>query len=533
MRPNDRPAAFAAAVITVFLVSAALSAWSASRNFEGALSHEFCQYAETARNIRAGEGMRTRMIYPSALAALDARGVPFGEYNPVLDRFPLHIWLTAAAQSVWGGNDAASVLLSVFSLALLASGTAYAAGLLWGAGAALAAGLIVATTPAFQRGFILWGLSDIGFAVLTLAASGLLLSMRGRGARIWLWAAAGMVAGLAWLYRSNFLIWLPLFAGWIVWRGETGTGERPAARLAAWLGGFLLAAAPGLAYNLLWYGSATPPVAAWNLAHHVVTGSEPWLQYRVFTIQESLAHPLLLAQKWLSLFWLHLKGWPSLWQFHLVWPAAAWGAVELWRGRKQESAAFECAALYGAMLAVQVFVFCFLRYEELGGRVAGRYYLWFAPAAAMLAVRGTAGLRRPLRLAYFAAVFAFAGWWLATPQGPAAYPGGLPVKDWPELKAAAEAAGPRGLVATNLPGQVVWYAGRRALQLPSDPAGLAVIMRRHRVDAILLSRLPLGEPDKLPGWRPVATDGAALKAFCLENGFRRVNDLGTSVVLAR
>lgn len=532
MRTNERSAAFAAAVITVFIVSAALSAWSASRNFEGALSHEFCQYAETARNILAGEGMRTRMIYPSVLAALDARGIPFGEYNPVLDRFPLHIWLTAAAQSLWGANDAASLLLSIFSLALLASGTAYAAGLLWGGGAALSAGLIVAAAPSFQRGFVLWGLPDLGFAVLTLAAAGLLVSMRGRKAS-WLWAAAGMIAGLAWLYRSNFLVWLPLFAAWIFWRGGAGGNGRPAARLLAWLGGFLLAAAPGLAYNLLWYGSATPPVAAWNLAHHVVVEAEPWLQYRVFTLRESLGHPLLLAQKWFSLFWLHLKGWPPLWQFHLVWPAAAWGAADLWRRRKQESAAFEYAAFYAAMLVIQVSVFCFLRYEELGGRVAGRYYLWFAPAAAMLAVRGAAGMRAPLRLAYFAAVFAFALRWLAMPQGAPAYPGGLPVRDWPELKAAAGAAGPRGLVATNLPGQVVWYAGRRALQLPSDPAQLAAIMRRHRVDAILLSRLPLGEPGNLPGWRAIATGGEDLKAFCLGNGFRRVNDMGTSVVIAR
>lgn len=533
MTGNNRSAALTAAVIAVFLVSAALSAWSAHRNFEGGLTYEFCHYAEIARNVRAGEGLSTRMIYPAVLALFDERGIPFGEYNPVLDRFPLHAWLTAAAQALWGDTDAAPLILSILSLAVLASATAFAAGLLWGSGAALAAGLIVALCPAFQRGFILWGLPDLGFAALTFAAAGLPLSLRGRGVPKWLWFITGIIAGLAWLYRNNFIIWLPLFAAWIYKRGGENERGHGTAGLLCWFGGFILAAAPGLAYNLRWYGGITQPTTPWNLAHHVLTDIEPWFHYRVFTLHDSLQHPLLLAGKWFSLLGMHLKSWPGLWQFHLVWPAAAWGAVQLWRKRREESAAFEGAAFYAAMLAVQVFVFCFLRFEELGGRVGGRYYLWFAPAAAMLAVRGAAGLRPVLRLVYFSAVFAYAAWWLSTPQGACAYPGGLPVKDWPELAAAARAAGPRGLVATNLPGQIVWYARRRALQLPSDPAELKAIMRRHRVDAILLTRLPLGEPGYLPGWRAIATDPAALTAFCLENGFPRVSDLGTSVILAR
>ena len=65
------------AVLAVFIISAAVSGWSVSRNFEGGLTHEFCQYSEIGRNIRAGEGLRSRMIYSSALATLDERGIPF------------------------------------------------------------------------------------------------------------------------------------------------------------------------------------------------------------------------------------------------------------------------------------------------------------------------------------------------------------------------------------------------------------------------------------------------------------------------
>ena len=526
-RKNLRSALLAAAA--VFLVSAGLSAWSAARNFEGGLSHEFCQYAEIARNIRAGEGLRSRMVYPAALAALDARGVPGGDAWPLLERFPLHAWATAAAQALWGENDGASLALSGLTLALLASGTAAAGSLLWGPGAGLAAGLILALGPSFQRGFVLWGLSDLGFALLTLAAAGLLLALRGRSAAGWVWAAAGLLAGAAWMYRSNFMIWLPLFGWWIYKRGGAGRGLP---RLLWWSGGFLLAAAPGMVYNWFWSGSLGQSTLPWNLSHRVVTENLPWLEYRVFTLGEPLRHPLLLAGKWWKLFLMHLKGWPGLWQFHLVWPAAAWGAFTLWRERRREGTAADGAALYLGMLAIQVFVFSFLRFEELG-RAGGRYYLWFAPAAALLAARGAWALRPAARVTYLAAAFAYAGWWLATPQGAPAYPGRLPAKDWPELRLAAQAAGPGGLVATNLPGQMVWYARARAVQLPPDPAGLEAIMLRHKVDAVLLTRLPLGEPGNLPGWRAIATEDAALKAFCLKNGFGRVKDIGTSVILAR
>ncbi|PIU19980.1 MAG: hypothetical protein COT18_04770 [Elusimicrobia bacterium CG08_land_8_20_14_0_20_59_10] len=521
------------AVLAVFIISAAVSGWSVSRNFEGGLTHEFCQYSEIGRNIRAGEGLRSRMIYSSALATLDERGIPFEEYNPVLDRFPLPAWLTAAAQALFGETDAAALILSVLALAALAAGTAYIAGLLLGPGAALAAGLIVALCPTLQRGFILWGLPDLGFAAITLAAIGLLISLRRNPAPGIYWAIAGIAGGLAWLYRSNFMLWLPLLALWIYKRGGPADGGRARNRLLWWTGGFLLAAAPGLANNLHWYGSINPPTMPWNLAHHVITETPPWLHYRVFTPGETLHQPLLLAGKWFTLLWQHLKSWPALWQFHLVWPAAAWGAARLWRKRREESAAFEGAAVYLAMLALQVCVFCFLRFEELGPLAGGRYYLWFIPAAAILAVRGAGDLKLLPRGIYFAAVLAFAAWWLVSPQGKTAYPGGLPVKDWPELREAALAAGEHGLVATNLPGQVVWYARRRSLHLPSYPADLEAIMRKHKVDAVLLTRLPLGEPECLPGWRAIATDPKALKEFSLKNGFTRYKDLGTSVLLAR
>lgn len=515
-----------------FLVSAAVSFLSASNNFGGGLSNEFCQYAEIARNIRQGKGMTTRMIYPGALALFDKHGIAFGEYNPVIDRFPLHAWTTAAAQSVFGESDSASLILSAIFLALLAAGTAIAAGLLMNAESALFAGLLIALSPSLQRGFLLWGLPDNGFAVLTLLSGGLVIYLRAKKSVPAHWAAAGAAAGLAWLYRSNFLLWLPVFSVAAILPLGTGEG-RGAKRLLWWLGGFLAAASPGLAYNIHHYGAVNPPTVVWNLADHLLSPLRPWLEYRTYSVAEALARPAALGAKWLSLLWFHIKSWPGLWQFHLVWPAAAWGALQLWRGRKKERTFFEAAALYLALLILQVAAFSFLRFETLGELAAGRYYLWFIPAAALLAARAVRGLKAAPRRIYFAAALIFSVWWLASPQGPHAHPGGLYPGDWPELAAAAAAAGEGGLIATNLPGQIVWYSGRRALQLPAEPEDLEAIMRRHEVSAVLLTRLPLGEPGNLPGWKNIAEDPASLARFAGKNGFTRFKDLGTSLILAR
>lgn len=511
-----------------FLLSSSVSLWSFLRHFEGGLSHEFCNYAEIGRNLASGKGLVTGMVYPFTLALLDARGIPFEGAAPVLDRFPLHAALNAAAIRLGGAEDAPVATLSILLLGLVAGGTSAAGLLLFGPLEAALAGAFVALNPSFQRAFVLWGQPDFGFAALVLALTLLLAEPAKGGAGRWL--GAGALAGLAWLERANLSLWLPVFA---LWLGLRRGGPR---RLAWFAAGAALCAAPAMLYYRSWYGSLTPPTASWNLAHHVIVDTPPWLHYRVFEPFETLSgHGHALARKFAHLLRLHLASLPSWWQMTLVFPAALLGAWEL--RREKDSPARRWAALAGAMLALQIVAFSFLRFETLGPRAGGRYFLWAAPAFFLLAahaakVWGTR-LKRPALVPglFAAAVLAVFLHGLGGAQGAPAYPKGVPVAKWPEFERLRAETPPDAVVATNLPGQVVWYAERAAIALPAEPADLLRIHARRPIHALLLSRLRLGELENTPAWRPLLAESRRLEAFAKAGGWKVARDFDTSVLL--
>lgn len=528
-----RASLFAAAAAAASL---AVSFFSISRHFEGGVTWEFCHYAEIGRNLAEGRGYGTAMVPPYVLAWLDARGVPFDERTlaPVLDRFPLQAALSAAALRLAGGDDAAIAALAAGLLAACAAGTVLLGAALFSAEEGLAAGLLLAFNPSLQRAFVLWGLPDLAFLILAAAAAGLLAlePPPARRAALLRGAPAGALAALAWLARSNLVLWLPLFA-WALWRGPAGARGARAASFAA---AFLAVSAPGWTYNLRWFGSVNPPTFAWNLAHHTVTDTPPWLAYGVVDAGTVLRdHLPELGRKFWRNLALYLRDFPALWQLHLAAPLALFAAWKLSRERAG-SPAGRWAALMAAMLAVQVLVFSFLRYEAFGPLVKGRYLLWFMPAALLLAARGGMELGRALGrprtgLALSAALNL--AWFLshlAGPQGLAAYPGRVRPAAWPEIAAAAEATAP-GLIVTNLPGPVVWYARRAAVALPATPGDLARIAARRPVSAVLLSRLPIGELPQTPAWLPYAAAGAGGAELWKRLGFRVQRDFGTSLLL--
>ena len=514
--------------IVAFFASFAVSIWSISAHFEGGLSHEFCNYAEIGRNLTEGRGLRTRMVYPSTLALLDQRAVAFTGLAPVLDRFPLQAVLTAGAERLAGDRDGAVLGLSALCLAALAALTSAAGLALFGPWEAALAGAFVALDPAFQRGFVLWGLPDFGFAVLVLALTWLLAAPDElKTART---AAAGAVAGLAWLQRSNLLLWLPIFA-WKLGRGKGG-----ARRLLEFFGAACLVSLPALLYNRRWYGSMTPPTFAWNLAHHVLVDTPPWLQYRVFTAPEALAHPSELSRKFLYYLWLHARELHGWWAMRLVFPVAVLGAWSVERDRRRRPR--DWARLCGLMLVTQIVAFSFLRFELLGPWVGGRYYLWAAPTLFLLAAHAAAHLGKgagfPLAapLLFAAANLTLFLHGLLGPQGAPAHPAALRVDAWPEmtvLRSLPEDC----IVATNLPAQAAWYARRSAVALPAEPEDLLRIDARHPMDAVLVSTLTAAEPYNTPAWAALMADRRALAAFAVRGRWVVRRDFGTSVLLTR
>ena len=521
-----------AAASALFLLSCAVSTWSIARNFEGGVAQEFCHYGEIGRNILEGRGYRTGLAYPSTLAYLDAHAIPFRGDAPVIDRFPLFAYLLAGAERLGGANDVSILMVSVVLLGLFAAATFAVGCRFFSPWSAAAAGLFVALDPSFQRGFVLWSYPDFCFALLVLASIALIADgLDDPKTPGWRWAAAGAFAGLAWLTRSNLKLWLPLFLG-IFWlpplRGQAFR------RAALFVGAMAVVSLPAIAYNLRWFKTLdSPGVTNW-LPQYVVMEGLPGAAYRLFDPWSILRdHFPALMRKFWSLLLLHLKGFPPFWQMHLLFPMAI---VGFFQPMPLKARRFIVLAL--AMLAVQMLVFSTLRYEALGAKVGGRYFLWFAPAAFLLAAHGAAALSSRFALRWLAPAFAalnlaFFAFHLGTPQGARADPRGLNVPQWPELAAAARAAGESGLVATNIPGQVVWYARRPALFLPQEPSDFEAIDRRHPIAAILLSRLRIGELPVLPFWARLARDPRALEEFGKDHGFRVVEDFGGAVVLER
>lgn len=525
------------------LLSLAVSLRSISRHFEGGVTWEFCHYGEIGRNLLETGAYRTREVTPWTLALLDARGIPFDAAHPapVLDRFPLQAALSALAEKLGGADDAALAALSALLMAGCVA-AAFAAGLIFfSAAEALTAASLLALDPSFQRGFVLWGYPDFGFLILTVLAAVVLCAENpeetstASSVRL---ALAGALAGAAWLARSNFILWLPLFL-WAAWRGPRGARTRGAAWFAA---AFIAAAAPGWIYNLRWFGGINPPTLGWNLADRVIPGPEPWLAYRTYAVGEIVTgHAPALARKFFDLLARYLRDLPGLWQLQPAFAAAAVGAWSLFgeRRARAEAPARRWTLLALGMLAGQILVFSFLRHETLGAHVGGRYLLWFAPALLLLACRGALRIGRAFGrpragLALFALVTVgwFARFW-SQPQGGETYPGGARVADWPELRAAA-ALPDDGLIVTNLSTQVAWYARRPAVALPATPEDLSAIMARHRVSAVLISRLSVGELAQTPAWRPYAADPAgAARELWRRLGFRLARDYGTAALLVR
>lgn len=523
---------WALVALVLVVVSFSVSAYSFSRYFEGGISHEFCQYAEIARNVLEGRGFHTATVWTSTLAWMDSRGIPFSQEHlaPVMARFPLQSALTAGAMLLVGKTDAAPALLSVLMAALCAVATFVAGCVFFSPLEGFLAALLFVFNPSFQRGFVLWGLPDFGFCFLVLLTVTVLCWARDQAAAHRetpkLWAAAGLLSGLAFLQRENLLLWVPLFL-WFVWQRGTGSKKR----FLMFCGGLGLGSAPGWIYNLRWFGGITPPAGAWNLLEHVVQDTSPWLSYREFSVAEAWPHMDLLANKfWHYLLW-QLMDFPTLWQMHFLFPFLLVGA---WGLRKQPF-----VRLMGSMMLVQLIVFSFLRYETLGYYVKGRYILWFAPTAFLLSMRGASfvgeklrwGRACPIGLAVLS--LGFFGYFWSRPQGGARYPGGLRVQDWPELRASVDAAGPDGLIATNLPAQVTWYARGLSVALPATPADFLALDRQHAVTAVLISRLSPGELYNTPAWGELLGDSGSMKGFCQASHLIVLKDFGTSLLLIK
>lgn len=509
--------------ILVLALACAWTGWVYASYFRGANTYEFGEYAEIGRNILHGRGFTTRVLYPAMLANLQALGLAGLDYTPVSHRFPLPAYLSAASQGLFGETDFGSVALT---LALFSAWVAltFAAAARWlGRREAALGAAVFAALPAGVKYFALFNLPDVPFGALFFAFHWALAELR-PDASPRRCAALGAGAGLLYLCRFNYWLWLPLHAGYLAWALER---PRRAGGVAAFLGAFAAACAPLAWYKLSWFGSLGTPDVVWNLAHGTVSAAQPWLSYKVFTAGEVLRQggPALALKALDHLHTLVLEA-PMLWQMQALAPFLALGLLR-WPG----GPAGRFAALGFAALAVQALAFAPLRFDSWGLGVGYRYLFWACPLLVLVGVRGVLAAaealpgrwRGPAVAAWLAVQAAFVAPFYAHDLTSIhlSHPSGQAPRRWPELNWLRERTPAGEGVVTNLPAQTGWYAELPAVALPNDPDDVPRILAARPTKFLMLSTLNIGTLGDYPAWLDMLRpDLAGLKGYCDAHGYR-------------
>lgn len=506
-------------VLAAFALALAWTGWVYSSYFRGASTFEFGEYAEIGRNVLGGHGFTTRILYPSSVAALAERGLAGVEYAPVDHRFPLPALLSATGQAALGGDlgpVAGTLLLFAVWVAFV-----YAAAERWlGRREAVLAAALFAAVPAGVKYFALFNLPDVAFGALLFAFHWALAELK-PDASARRCAALGAYAGLLYLCRFNYWVWLPLHLAAVGWTAGK-------ARAGAFLGGFVLVAAP-------FAKSMATPDAAWNLAHGTVTAAQPWLDFKTYSTAD------VLAAAWPAVFWkaldrLHtlILEAPMLWQAQALSPFAVVGLM-----RWPDGAARRFLGLSAAALVLQTLLFAPLRFDSWGLGVGYRYLYWACPLLVLLAVRGALAASESLPARWRTP--ALAGWLALHASFLAPFythdltsihvkhPSGRPPRDWPELAWLRE----RGEgVITNLPAQAGWYADVPAVALPNDPEDVVKIQAARPMRWLMVSTLNIGTLGDLPRWLDLLRPNLdGLTRYCAQHGYKVVQVMPGAVLV--
>jgi 4-amino-4-deoxy-L-arabinose transferase-like glycosyltransferase len=464
-------------------------------------SFDSAEYALAGRTWFETGRLATPFVHPAALGT--APGPPF----PLLVGHPLVPALDALAFAVAGRNADATLLpplLAFVACVLLVARLALA--LAGSRIAALAAAAAFATSP-WALHFACEGRTEMPFAALLTWAL-LLLWELGEprefdGAPRPL--ALGIALGLAHLARPVVVPLLPAFALGLFLLSPRGTRMHRAWRSLA---GFLPLAALTAIYQ--WTATGTPFAGAGG--YLVLTGLSPeWAVARLNrmtpppdAIAWLRAHPGALAGKVArNLFSMLYGAWSNTGRVAALLAAlAAARAAAL--GDARERGFVITLALLASLLTLLA-----------SATVADPRMLFpLLPAGVALAFAGLARLAEPLgprrravlaavaSLAVLAGALPLARDWRAHRFGDPAAFAGIREREWRALGTALEPLLPRdGLVASDAPPWIAWYARRPATAVPLEPAALLSWPERLRPRAVVLTNEYLIHQPLESAWR--------------------------------
>lgn len=262
------------------------------------------EYAQVARNLAGGMGLRTDALLVRELELLGAQRLP----APYLLHDPGQILVVAFFFRLFGPSTTTLVWATGVSLGLLCMLAAVLAARLFGPSARGLAAVLVATTPPMLQ-FSATGLSEVPAACAFMAF--LILFLRARDSLRGLFLA-GLAFGVTVVIRSNALLLLvlllPLAAIGVVgpWRKPSGRGAilAGAARIAVFALGFALVLGPNVLRSVRELGSPLLSIAGTaglvrgtgTLDEEPLAGVSPLPSTRA-VVAHVLAHPGDLLEK--------------------------------------------------------------------------------------------------------------------------------------------------------------------------------------------------------------------------------------------
>jgi len=509
-----------------FIAGVALSAFaliffflSFRTYFHGGESYEFCHYAEIASNILNHEGFCTRTYYPTTLAYFKKMNVLASQRGPVVDRFAFFAYWSAFWMAIGGRNDFGMALGNAAAHALWVA-LLYSIGVwLFNRRTALLAAVLWAIQPVMTAGYDLFGYPDVLFGFLFGVLNVLFFRFFIQENQL-SWGkkmGVGILAGLAYLTRYSFSIWLPLYIFRIIFQPVQGRWRQ----LGLFLAGFLIPWLCWMGYAGLFLGLASPPLFLWNLASETVVSGLPWLEYRTYSFGNFLSLNIAgkLIHKSSRLLWLFLKHIPSLWKESILFPFAS---IVMGTGPDQSK---RFARWIGLLFLCQILIFSFLRYDNLN-YMRGRYYLWFAPfvllyAAAFFMVPATSTTRQVIGAAVMGfLLFSWIKGYCLIPRA-SDHPSHLPISEWPEVLYLRH-ENPNDWIATNIPAQVAWYAGHPTVDLANSLDEMKTMVHDWPIRGIFVSFNRIGELGNRPEWAAMLKDssGQTLISAFFPLGFR-------------
>jgi 4-amino-4-deoxy-L-arabinose transferase-like glycosyltransferase len=482
-------------------------------HFQLAWTYEFSEYADMARSIATTGRLTTHFIQPIDLAYLEERGMAAPPW-PMTHRFPLYPYLASIAFRLFGASDGALVALTSLTSSACAVLVYFAGKRLFPRHPATGpiAALLFVLNPFLSVYFVMAGYTELLFSALVLAGFAMIARElsedggdRGRTSTK-RWLAAGVIGGLAYLSRFNFVMFAPIAIAAIILR-------RPRAwrsPVLLYVGGFAALALPWALHRAFTVG----PVASRDLVSNLadVTGSLPWLDRRTLALGAVIQEHgrAIVARAFRNLF--HQARW-FFTQYEMYWlvPFSLAGGAKLAQAEKKDPRRI-FALLYAGALLVQLAFFAFLRVEP-----KGRYFVWISPCMMLLGAEAyldlvSAWSARARRAAHVLAVALVLVWTAfeveesATPRPVAAWDEHPPRREvFPEImRRVPEDA----IVISNIGVHLGWYANRTAIDLPNTLEDTIQLARDYRVRHLVIATWVQGEIYNRPFWGRLLSSGS-------------------------